>query len=49
MLIDYFGLIILVDVFSLHTLGSKIFITVLVIIINYVLGKKHLYDTSNKL
>jgi putative flippase GtrA len=47
-LIDYFGLIVLVDLFSLPKVPSKIFITVFVIIINYVIGKKHVFKNSKK-
>lgn len=48
-LIDYFGLILLVELFHFNKLYSKIFVTVLVIIINYVVGKKHVFkSTKNK-
>ncbi|MBO5176678.1 MAG: GtrA family protein [Lachnospiraceae bacterium] len=43
MIIDYVGLIIMVDLCSLPELPSKIFITVLVIVINYIVGKKHVF------
>lgn len=43
MLIDYFGLIIMVDIFALSKLPSKVFVTVLVIVLNYILGKKHVF------
>lgn len=43
MLIDYFGLIIMVDLINLPKVPSKIFITVFVIVINYVIGKKHVF------
>jgi len=47
-LIDYFGLILLVELFHFHKLYSKIFVTVLVIIINYVVGKKHVFKSTKK-
>ena len=43
MIIDYVGLIIMVDLCNLPELPSKIFITVLVIVINYIVGKKHVF------
>lgn len=45
-LIDYFGLILLVEVFEANKLLSKIFITVTVIIINFFVGKKHVFKTE---
>ena len=50
MLIDYFGLITLVEICSLDKVLSKVFLTVLVIIINYFIGKKHVFKAakSNK-
>lgn len=47
-LIDYFGLILLVEIFQFDKLYSKIFVTVLVIIINYVVGKKHVFKATAK-
>ncbi len=47
-LIDYFGLILLVELFHFNELYSKIFVTVLVIIINYVIGKKHVFKSKKK-
>lgn len=46
MLIDYFGLIIMVDLIDLPKVPSKIFITVFVIVINYVIGKKHVFKNA---
>lgn len=46
MLIDYFGLIIMVDFIDLPKIPSKIFITVFVIVINYVIGKKHVFKNA---
>ena len=43
MLIDYFGLILLVEVFNMNELLGKIIILVLVVIINYFLCKKYVY------
>lgn len=45
-LIDYFGLILLVEVFNANKMISKIFITVLVIVINYFVGKKHVFKAA---
>lgn len=39
-LIDYFGVIILVEVFSVGEIISKYILQVIVIILNYILGKK---------
>lgn len=47
-LIDYFGLILLVELAHFDKLYSKIFVTVLVIVINYVIGKKHVFKASGK-
>lgn len=42
-LLDYFGLILLVECFHIdHTIG-KVIVTVLVIIINYITGKKYVF------
>lgn len=46
-LIDYFGLILLVEIFHADKLLSKVFITVLVIVINYITGKKHVFKKKN--
>lgn len=43
MLIDWFGLIVMVEVLRLEKLPCKVFLTVLVIILNYVIGKKHVF------
>lgn len=43
MLIDYFGLIFFVEVLRFNVFCSKIFFTVLVIVINYFTGKKHVF------
>jgi len=48
-LIDWFGLIFMVEVLHLEKLPCKIFLTVLVIILNYIIGKKHVFkDSKNK-
>ena len=47
-LLDYFGLIIAVDVFHLNRVWSKYGIQVIVIILNYVLGKKAVFLGSNE-
>ena len=38
-LLDYFGLILLVEVFSLPQKGSKYALQAIVIVLNYILGK----------
>lgn len=43
MLVDYFGLILLVEVMRMDMLYSKCFLTVLVIALNYFIGKKHVF------
>lgn len=43
MLIDYFGLILMVELLGMQKLFSKCFVTVLVIVINYFVGKKHVF------
>lgn len=47
MIIDYVGLIIMVDLCKLPELPSKIFITTLVIVINYIVGKKHVFKKQD--
>lgn len=47
MLIDYVGLIFMAEVLQADKLISKCFITVLVIIINYFIGKKHVFKESH--
>ena len=46
MLIDYFGLIILVEYIHVAKLPGKCFLTVLVIVLNYVIGKKHVFKDT---
>lgn len=43
MLVDYFGLILLVEILHMDMLYSKCFLTVLVIVLNYFIGKKHVF------
>lgn len=43
MLIDFFGLIIMVDFLKISKLPSKIFITIIVVALNYIIGKKHVF------
>ena len=43
MIIDYFGLIILVEIFNIDALIGKIVILILVVLINYILCKKYVY------
>ena len=44
LLIDYIGLIILVEVINVDKLVSKIVVTILVVIINYVTNKKYVFN-----
>lgn len=44
-LVDYFGLILLIEVGCLDKSISKVIVTVLVIIINYVVGKTHVFKS----
>ena len=49
MLIDYLGLILLVEIFRADKFFSKCIVTILVIIINYFVGKKHVFlNTKEK-
>lgn len=43
MLVDYFGLILLADGLHFNLFYSKCFITVFVIVLNYFIGKKHVF------
>lgn len=43
MVIDYFGLILLVEVFKINELIGKMIVLILVVIINYFLCKKYVY------
>ena len=44
-----FGLILMVELLGIHKFISKIFITILVVILNYIIGKKHDFqDGENK-
>ena len=45
MILDYVGLIFLVEVVSLPKLVGKVIVTVLVIAINYVTGKRHVFKS----
>lgn len=47
MAIDYLGLIFMVEVLHFDKLISKCFITIGVIIINYFIGKKHVFKSVN--
>ncbi len=45
-LVDYFGLIVAVEVMGLNLIWSKYGLQILVIILNYVLGKKAVFNTK---
>lgn len=46
MLIDYFGLIFMVEFLDLPKVLSKTALTVFVIILNYLIGKKHVFKDA---
>ena len=46
MLVDYFGLIFLVEYMHMAKLPGKCLVTVLVIVLNYVVGKKHVFKDA---
>ena len=49
MLIDYWGLVLMVEVLGFQTLFSMCTVTIIVIIINYFVGKKHVFkDRASK-
>ena len=43
MIIDYFGVILFVEVFNIDKVISKIIVLIIVVIINYFLCKKYVY------
>ena len=43
MIIDYFGLILLVEVFNINELIGKVIVLIIVVIVNYILCKKYVY------
>ena len=47
LLLDYFGLILLVSVFHIEMLISKIIVTTIVVILNYIIGKNYIFNRSN--
>lgn len=47
MLIDYFGLILLVDFLGYNKSICKYITTIMVVIINYFLGKKHVFVSND--
>lgn len=48
MALDYFGLILMIEFFGIDKSISKYFITFIVVIINYLLGKKHVFIVKEK-
>lgn len=46
LLIDYFGLIIIIETTNIDKKISKIIVTILVIIINYITGKKYVFKNK---
>lgn len=46
MLIDYIGLIAFVEICGFDKMISKTFLTVLVVVINYFVGKKHVFKAA---
>lgn len=47
MIIDFIGLVILIDLLNFNSMISKVIITVIVVILNYILGKKYVFKTKN--
>ena len=47
-LLDYFGLIFLVETLSMHELLGKIIVVVVVIVINYILSTTYVYRKSER-
>ena len=48
MILDYVGLILLVEIVHMPKLYGKIIVTVAVIVINYFTGKKHVFKNKNQ-
>ncbi len=48
MLLDYFGLIFLVEVVDMPKTIGKVIMTVLVIAVNYVTGKRHVFKNTEE-
>ncbi len=48
MILDYVGLIILVNALSMNTTAGKVLITGIVVIINYLLGKHFVFTSRNR-
>lgn len=49
MLIDLFGLVFMVETLHLSKLPCKAFLTFFVIVLNYFIGKKHVFKDTNNL
>jgi len=47
MLIDFIGLIILIEIFNIEKIISKIIVTLIVIIINYMASKKFVFNMES--
>lgn len=47
-ILDYFGLILLVEVFACNQIYSKYFLQLVVIVLNYIFGKKTVFVNKNK-
>lgn len=47
-IIDVLGLIVMIDFLGISSMVSKVFITVIVVVINYFLGKKHVFRKNNR-
>ncbi len=45
--LDYFGVVFLVEMLGFDNLIAKYFVTLLVIVLNYVLGKKYVFYAKN--
>ncbi len=43
MIVDFVGLIFMVEILSIDSMISKIFMTILVVVLNYIFGKLHVF------
>ena len=46
-LIDFFGLIFLIELFSINKIIGKVFLTIIVIILNYIFSKSIIFKKNN--
>lgn len=48
MLVDFFGVILMIEVLSIDSMISKVVLTVIVVILNYFFGKLHVFKKKEK-